>query len=70
MKLRDQRKEIHEASQSELRAKLVESREEEFKLRFQLRTNQLTNPMKLRASRQRIARIETEISHRQKGATA
>ena len=51
--------ELRELNAEELREKLSQAREELFNLRFQHATGQLDNPMKLRETRKRIARIET-----------
>ena len=51
--------EIREKSQSELQKELGELKSELFKLRFQLATNQLENPMKLKDVKKSIARVKT-----------
>lgn len=43
----------------ELDAKLLELKDELFKLRFQQAINQLDNPMRIKAVRKDIARIKT-----------
>ena len=48
-------------SVSEMDAKLLELKDELFKLRFQQATNQLENPMRIKAVRKDIARIKTII---------
>jgi large subunit ribosomal protein L29 len=53
--------EIREKSQSELQKELGELKSELFKLRFQLATNQLENPMKLKDVKKSIARVKTII---------
>lgn len=53
--------EIREKNQSELEKELTELKSELFKLRFQLATNQLDNPMKLRTVKKSIARVKTII---------
>lgn len=58
-------KDIKELEDEELDQKLKDAREELFNLRFQHATGQLDNPMKLRQSRRKIARIFTILRERQ-----
>ena len=51
--------EIRKLSAKELDAKLLELRDELFKLRFQHAVNQLDNPMRISAVKKDIARIKT-----------
>ena len=51
--------EIREKTQAELVSEVKELKAELFKLRFQLATNQLENPMKLKDIKKSIARIKT-----------
>ena len=51
--------EIRKLSAKELDAKLLELKDELFKLRFQQAINQLDNPMRINAVRKDIARIKT-----------
>ena len=51
--------EIRKLSPSELDAKLLELKDELFKLRFQQAVNQLDNPMRINAVKKDIARIKT-----------
>lgn len=51
--------ELKKLSASELDAKLLELKDELFKLRFQQAINQLENPMRIRAVKKDIARIKT-----------
>lgn len=51
--------EIREKTQTELQKELNELKSELFKLRFQLATNQLENPMKLKEVKKSIARVKT-----------
>jgi len=51
--------EIRELSDEELEDKYLDAKEELFNLRFQLATNQLDNPLKIRDARRNIARIQT-----------
>lgn len=57
--------EIREKTQAELEKELTELKSELFKLRFQLVTNQLENPMKLKDVKKSIARIKTVIRERE-----
>ncbi|MCR4398480.1 MAG: 50S ribosomal protein L29 [Firmicutes bacterium] len=61
-------REIRELEQSELLKKLEGLKEELFNLRFQLATNQLENPMRIREVRRDIARIKTILKERELGA--
>lgn len=62
--------EIKEKTQAELEKELTELKSELFKLRFQLVTNQLENPMKLKDVKKSIARIKTVMREREiKGIT-
>ena len=51
--------EIRKLSDKELDAKLLELKDELFKLRFQQAINQLDNPMRINAVKKDIARIKT-----------
>ena len=51
--------EIRKLSAKELDAKLLELKDELFKLRFQQAVNQLYNPMRISAVKKDIARIKT-----------
>ena len=53
--------EIKKLSPSELDAKLLELKDELFKLRFQEAINQLENPMRISAVKKDIARVKTVI---------
>lgn len=53
--------EIKEMSLVELTQKLSDLKAELFNLRFQLAVNQLDNPMRIKAVRKDIARINTVI---------
>ncbi len=50
---------LKKLSGSELDAKLLELKDELFKLRFQQAINQLDNPMRIKAVKKDIARIKT-----------
>ena len=53
--------EIREMTTEELLESLDEAREEKFNLRFQLATNQLDNTARVKAVKNDIARIHTEM---------
>lgn len=60
-------KELRELSNEELAKKLVDSKDELFKLRFQLATGQLENYMRLKEVRQNLARVKTILREREIG---
>ncbi len=51
--------ELRELTSAELDAKLLELKDELFKLRFQQAVNQLENPTRIKAVKKDIARIKT-----------
>lgn len=51
--------EIRELTQEELLSKLKDLKAELFNLRFQLAINQLENPMRIKAVKKDIARVQT-----------
>ena len=55
--------EIRNLSAKELEAKLLELKDELFKLRFQQAINQLENPMRISAVKKDIARGKTVIRY-------
>ncbi|MBQ7227820.1 MAG: 50S ribosomal protein L29 [Clostridia bacterium] len=57
-------KQVHDMTDNELEAKLVELKSELFNLRFSHATHQLTNPMQLKSTKRDIARIKTVLSAR------
>lgn len=57
--------EIREKTQLELDKELKDLKSELFKIRFQLATNQLENPMKLRDVKKSIARVKTIMRERE-----
>ena len=59
--------EIRKTTSSDLNKELVELKQELFKLRFQLATNGLDNPMKINSIKKDIARIKTVIRARELG---
>lgn len=60
-------RELFEMTDAELRKKLADSKEELFRLRFQMATGQLDNPMRLKEVRRRIARLNTIMRERELG---
>lgn len=57
--------ELREKTEQELQKELNELKQELFKLRFQLATNQLSNPMKLKSVKRDIARVKTVMRERE-----
>ncbi|MDA8235090.1 MAG: 50S ribosomal protein L29 [Clostridia bacterium] len=57
--------ELKNLSSEELVKKLNDLKDELFKLRFQLATNQLENPMRIREVRRTIARLKTILRQRE-----
>lgn len=57
---------IKEMSSPELETELSELKSELFKLRFNLATNGLDNPMRIKEVKKDIARVKTEMSRREK----
>ena len=57
---------IKEMSSPELETELSELKSELFKLRFNLATNGLDNPMRIKEVKKDIARVKTEINKRNK----
>ena len=63
--------ELRELTEEQLVARLRESKEELFNLRFQMATGQLSNNRRLRVVRHEIARVYTVMRERELGlATA
>lgn len=58
-------KDVHELSTDELTRKANDLKDELFKLRFQLATGQLENPMRIRDVKKSIARVKTVIRERE-----
>ena len=54
--------ELREMTIAELNEKLVDLKKELFNLRFQLAVNQLENPMRIKAVKKDIARVNTVIT--------
>lgn len=57
--------EIRELSEKELQAKLKDLKAELFNLRFQLAINQLENPMRIKAVKKDIARVQTILRQKE-----
>ncbi|SHH26631.1 50S ribosomal protein L29 [Desulforamulus hydrothermalis] len=60
-------KEIRDLTDAELAKKIDDSKDELFKLRFQLATGQLDNPMKIKECKRKIARLKTVQTERKLG---
>ena len=60
--------ELRKMSEQELRGELVELRREQFNLRMQRATGQLGTPARFRELRKDIARIETVMTEKARGA--
>lgn len=56
---------LRELTDEELQRKVNDFRDELFNLRFQMATNQLDNPMRLKEVRKKIARAQTIIRERE-----
>jgi large subunit ribosomal protein L29 len=60
-------REVRDMNDDELRKALDDSKDELFKLKFQLATGQLDNPMRLREIRKNIAKVQTIMRERELG---
>jgi len=60
-------REIREMSDDELKKSLDDSKDELFKLKFQLATGQLDNPMRIKEVKRDIARVRTIMRQRELG---
>ena len=58
---------MRELTDAELAKKLDDSKDELFRLRFQMATGQLDNPMKLKEVRHKMARVKTIMRERELG---
>jgi large subunit ribosomal protein L29 len=56
--------EIRELADADIRARLAELEEERFRLRFRSATESLEDPLRLRAIRKDIARLQTVLRER------
>ena len=59
---------LQEMSVPELQARLRESQEKSFRLKFQHASNPLKNPMEIRTARRQIAKILTVLRQKEKVA--
>ncbi len=57
-------KEVRELSTEEIRAKLINTRQELMNLRFQMVTGQLSDTSRFKSARRDIARLETVLNER------
>ena len=60
--------ELRQMSAADLRVKEREAREEIFRLKLKMRTNQLDNPSNYRRARKQLARIMTLLGQKSKSA--
>jgi large subunit ribosomal protein L29 len=58
-------REIRDLTDEELTRKIADSKDELFRLRFQLATGQLDNVMKIKEVKRRIARLKTVLCERE-----
>ena len=65
MKLRDNKAKYRNMTPSDLEKELGDLKSELFKLRFQLATNGLDNPMKIKNTKKDIAKIKTILKERE-----
>jgi large subunit ribosomal protein L29 len=61
-------KDLRAMTIDELEAKLIESKKEQFNLRIQQSTGQLSNTAQIRKARREVAKINTLISERKKNS--
>jgi large subunit ribosomal protein L29 len=57
---------LHEMSKTELEAKLRETQEKSFRLKFQHASNPLKNPMEIRTARREVAKVLTILRQKEK----
>ncbi|MBK8250933.1 MAG: 50S ribosomal protein L29 [Gemmatimonadetes bacterium] len=62
--------EIREMSVADIGARIAEMQEEQFRLEFRAATEPLEDPLRLRAIRKDIARMQTVLRERQLAAAA
>jgi large subunit ribosomal protein L29 len=62
--------EIREMTASDIQARITELQEERFRLRFRGATEQLEEPLRLRAIRRDVARLKTVLRQREMGEVA
>lgn len=70
MKLKEQREEFRKLEPTELRARLIETKQELFNLRFLLATNGSTNNAEVRRAKKQLARIHTLLREKELAAAA
>lgn len=58
-------KELRELTDEELERELIDLKDELFRLRFQLATGQLDNPLRIREVRRSFARAKTVVRERE-----
>jgi large subunit ribosomal protein L29 len=58
---------MRELTDAELTKKFGDSKDELFKLRFQMATGQLDNPMKIKEVRRKMAKVKTIMRERELG---
>lgn len=61
-------KDARDLGNEEIKSKLASLKDELFNLRFQLATNQLDNPLRIREVRRDIARLKTVMRERELAA--
>ena len=62
--------EVRNLNENDLKIKLKDLKSELFNLRFQLAINQLENPMRIRAVKKDIARVQTILREKELSAVA
>jgi large subunit ribosomal protein L29 len=67
MKAKALNSELKKSSPAELEQRLLELRREQFNLRMQRGTGQLTRPSQMRVVRRNIARLKTVMNEQQAG---
>ncbi len=67
-KKRSRPESLHDMSVQELQARLRETQEKSFRLRFQHASNPLKNPMEIRAARREVAKVLTILRQKEKVA--
>jgi large subunit ribosomal protein L29 len=65
-----QAEEIRELTDAEIRQRVAELQEERFRLKFRAATEALDDPLRFRALRKDIARLQTILRQRALGASA
>ena len=65
-----QASEIREMAPADIQARIAELEEERFRLRFRSATEQLEEPLRLRAIRRDVARLKTVLRQKELGIAA